>query len=149
MQDFFTFSKLYDYSPKLDNFEKKRLVIMLPVSLNFRQSVSKELSKVIILCVEIPFLYFWYWSVTILFSVSQQRADMAGMDVMLCHCIWRIYQINLWIHRRATVKVFMSKKNREQCQRNTLALVCVVWAVKRENPSMDLTCRRVPEKTYK
>jgi len=23
MQDFFTFSKLYDYSPKLDNFEKK------------------------------------------------------------------------------------------------------------------------------
>jgi len=55
VQDFFTWSKLYDFPPKLDNFEK-RLAIMLSGNLNFRQPASEELLNVTIVCVDTPFL---------------------------------------------------------------------------------------------
>ena len=59
-------------------------------------------------------LFFDKWSIMCHASIQptfQQRADVAGTDVtvmhiMLFHSVWRMYQIILWIHRRATVKKF-------------------------------------------
>jgi len=45
VQNFYTWSKLYDFPPKLDDFEKQ-LAIVLSRKSNFRQPVSKVLQQV-------------------------------------------------------------------------------------------------------
>ena len=42
------------------------LVYYVAINLNFRQPASKKLWKVTIVCVDTPFLSFWYWSFTML-----------------------------------------------------------------------------------
>jgi len=45
--------------------------------------------------------------------MSQQRADVAGMDamhIMQFNLVWQIYQIILRIHRSATVKNLLARK---------------------------------------
>ena len=41
-----------------------------------------------------------------LLSRLVERLSTAVMHVMLFHCIWHVHEIILWIHRRATVKMF-------------------------------------------
>ena len=109
MQDFSTWSKLYNFLPKLDNFDK-HLAIILSRNLNFfRQLESNELIKVTIICVDTLSVFSnndlssCHASIQ---PMSQQKADAAGTDVthvMLLHCIWHVHQIILWIYRRPTV----------------------------------------------
>ena len=54
--------KLYDFLPKFDNYKIAGYYVVQNFS--FRQPMSKELQKVTIVCVDIPFLSFWDWSVT-------------------------------------------------------------------------------------
>ena len=77
----FAFSKLYDFSPKLNNFEKQP-AIMLPRNFNFRQPGI------------VTSYYRLRWHHSCISDIdlspcsasiqpmSQQRADVAGTDVM-------------------------------------------------------------------
>jgi len=86
--ELFTWSKLYDL-PKLSNFEKQ-LFVMLFRAFNFRQPVSKEPLKVAVICIDTPFLSFWYWSLTILTMLAsspclnKEQMQLTEMLCMLC-----------------------------------------------------------------
>ena len=84
----FTWSKLYGFLPKLNNFEKE-LVIMFSRNLNFTKQVSWMLLKVTIICVETPFLSFLvliYHHAVLAFSpcLNKELMYLAWMLSMLC-----------------------------------------------------------------
>ena len=90
---FCTWSKLYDFLPKLDNYENNWLFFVQ--KLEFQETSVREAVK------SYYHLHiFWCCSSVMLCQhsaqeLSQQRADAAARDVMhimLFHCIWLIYQ---------------------------------------------------------
>jgi len=79
----------------------------------------KELTKVTTICAHTSFPIFLYWSIiyhhTVLaFSPCLNNEQMQLMLCMLCFCflasLRQIYQIIVWIHRRAVVKIFFNSK---------------------------------------
>ena len=104
MRNFFTWSKLYDLPPKLDNFQKQR-----GNNVNFRQPVSNELLKSYRrLCWHIFCYLFWYWSITMQCWHSARVSTeswCASHGCYECYAVWRIHRIILWMHKKATVKV--------------------------------------------
>ena len=88
---------------------------MLTTNLNLRQPVPKELIKVTSSALTHPSYVFMliYHHAVLAFNPCFNKADVARTDfmhVMLFHCVWCIYQIILWIHRRATAKNFHHQK---------------------------------------
>ena len=79
----------------------------------------KELTKVTTTCAHTNFPIFLYWSIiyqhTVLaFSPCLNNEQMQLMLCMLCFCflasLRQIYQIIVWIHRRAVVKIFFQQQ---------------------------------------
>jgi len=84
--------------------------------LEFQTTSAKRADKSYFICTDTPLLCFYADLSPRCASFQpmfQQKADVAPTDfmhVMLFHCVWCIYQIILWIHRRATAKNFHHQK---------------------------------------
>jgi len=119
-QNLFTCSKLFDFSPKSENFGKNWLFCCPCRNLHFRKPVSDELLKVTIVCVDTLFLSFCHWYISMLRKHSanvstKNRCGLRGCYARDAVPLWMtriLDNIILWICRRATVNFFYWQKNK-------------------------------------
>jgi len=117
-QNLFTCSKLFDFSPKSENFGKNWLFCGPCRNLHFRQPVSDELLKVTIVCVDALFLSFCHWYISMLREHSanvstKNRCGLRGCYARDAVPLWMtriLDNIILWVCRRATVNFFIDRK---------------------------------------
>jgi len=87
VQNFYTWSKLYDFPPKLDDFEKQ-LAIVLSRKSNFRQPVSKVLQQVCLATMYTDNVAFTATLLCTSCAAVDWYLQPAGSEVCCCGPCW-------------------------------------------------------------